>query len=169
MRSVALIAAVLVAGCEAELPAPDVPDAPDVEEDGCHVSEGKINIHASMDTLVLDYGAVAIWVYEQDSVIWVEDFPQDGDLALRSFTIHRLGFPHSFDLCLQPGRYLVRGILDMNHNGWVCDPGELWGSVEYVHPAATEADLTFTLDQVIAESDGCLGEQTIPQDDPPQE
>ena len=163
LRRLAIGAALVLSGCEAPLPAPDVPEGGDTAEDGCHTSEGSIQLHASMETLVLDYGAVAIWAFEMDSMIFVEDFPQDGELVLRDYTLHRLGFPHAFDVCLPPGRYLIRAIFDINHNGWVCEPGELWGSIDdYMHPAATGDDLTLTLDSVVQETDGCLGEQTIP-------
>jgi hypothetical protein len=124
---------------------------------------GELRLHASMDTLVLDYGAVAIWAFEQDSVIWRDDFPQDGNLAQREYTLHRLGFPQEYTLCLPPGRYLIRAIIDLNHNGWVCETGELWGSIEnYAHPATTAADLNLTLNRVVSSENGCLGEQTIP-------
>ncbi len=161
-----LVAGLGLLGCEAPIPEPDVPPGPDVPEPGCHTATGSLQLHAAMDTLVLDYGATAIWAFEQDSVIWLGDFPQDGILAQREYTLHRQGFPQPYTLCLPPGRYLIRAIIDLNHNGWVCETGELWGSIEdYVHPPATGDELTLVLDSVISDADGCLGEQTIPSSD----
>lgn len=120
-----------------------------------------------MDTLVLDYGAVAIWAYEQDTVVWQDDFPRDGVVVQREYTLHRLGFPQEYTLCLPPGRYAIRAIIDLDHNGWVCERDELWGAIpNYVHPAASQDDLELVLDGRVTESDGCLGEQTIPNGPP---
>ncbi len=142
---------------------PEVPPGPDLTEEGCHPVQGRLLLHASMDTLVLDYGATAIWAYEQDSVIWRGDFPQDGILAQREYTLHRQAFPQQYTLCLPPGRYLIRAIIDLNHNGWVCERGELWGAiVDYLHPGAAEDDLDLVLNRLVVESSGCLGEQTVP-------
>ena len=124
---------------------------------------GSLQLHASMDTLVLDYGATAIWAYEQDSVVWLDGFPQDGIVAQREYTLHRLGFPQEYSLCLPPGRYLIRAVIDLNHNGWVCEAGELWGAIEdYVHPAASADDLQLVLNRLVTSETGCLGEQTVP-------
>ena len=164
MRLALAASLLLLAGCEEPGPAPEVPVQDEPADVGCNRSAGSIELPASMDTLVLDYGAVAIWAWDLDSMVWNDDFPQDGALAQREFTIHRLGFPHAFELCLEPGRYLVRAILDLNHNGWICEPGELWGATEYIHPAADSDDLQIVLDNVLSANDGCLGENTIPQD-----
>lgn len=152
--------------CEEPVPEPEVPAARDISQAGCHTATGSLQLHNAMDTLVMDYGATAIWAFEQDSVVWLEDFPQDGVLAQREYTLHRLGFPQQYTLCLPPGRYLIRAIIDLNHNGWVCETGELWGSIEnYLHPPAGDDDLKIVLDGVITDTDGCLGEQTIPTPD----
>ncbi len=154
----------LASGCPtAPVVEPEVPPAPDLSTEGCHTVQGELQLHASMNTLVLDYGATAIWAYEQDSVIWRDGFPQDGNLAQREYTLHRLGFPQAYTLCLPPGRYLIRAVIDLNHNGWVCETGELWGAIQnYVHPAANAEELNLLLDRAVTDASGCLGEQTIP-------
>ena len=168
------IGALLVAGCpagddddSAGVAVPELEDPRAFSTDPywsaywpCNVTTGTVALHASLDSLDLDYGAIIFWVFEQDSVNWVGDFPQTGELAFRGYNIHSIGFPQEFQLCMPPGRYTVRAVQDRDHNGRVCQPGELWGSIDIVHPVSNKDDALLVLDQVLSEEDGCPEETT---------
>ena len=160
-----LVTALCAAGCEPPAPEPEIPPLVEpADGDGvtCNRMESTLALHSSVDTLDLDYGGIVFWAFDADSVIWRDDFPQDGDLVFRGWNIHRVGFSQRYSLCMPPGRYVVRAAIDRNHNGWICEPDELWGMTEFVHPLSNEDDARIVLDSVVAPADGCPIEMTLP-------
>jgi hypothetical protein len=163
-----LLGLALLAGCAAEdvQPPPDVPVQVDPRglttgDQPCNLLTSTVALHASYDTLDLDHGAVIFWVFTEESVFYNDgDFPASGDLAFRGFNIHRIGFPQEYQLCMPPGRYVIRAVQDTNHNGSVCELGELWGTRTVTHPLASPEDGRIVLDRRVDEADGCPVEQT---------
>lgn len=128
--------------------------------DPCSILRSTIGLHASLDTLDLDHGAVIFWVFKEDSVVLNGDFPAGGELAFRGYNIHRIGFPQEYQLCMPPGRYVIRAVQDTDHNGSVCEIGENWGTLTLTHPLSDPVDGRMMLDSIVSEEDGCPVEQT---------
>ena len=164
-----ICAAGLLAGCPDESSPVDPPEVPVLDDprgltttgEPCTLLTSTVGIHASLDTLDLDHGAVIFWVFKQDTVVLNNgDFPASGELVFRGYNIHRIGFPQEYQLCMPPGRYTVRAVQDTNHNGQVCEFGENWGTINVVHPISDPSEGYLMLDSILTEEDGCPQEST---------
>ncbi|MCO4771650.1 MAG: hypothetical protein KDA24_16575 [Deltaproteobacteria bacterium] len=143
-----------------EVPVREDPRGLTTSGEPCNLTTGTVAMHPSLDTLDLDIGAIILWAFREDTVIYNNDFPASGELAFRGFNIHRIGFPQEYQVCMPPGRYVVRAVQDVNHNGFICELDEYWGSVTIDHPVADPEDARILIDKVVSESDGCPPEET---------